>query len=143
MDEDLYDKCKDSIDFLEENIRNYYFRKRYQRFNPSLEALRAFRKINRKVKVVVLASTDCPICIATIPILMRLHLDVGNPNIDIKIIEDGSPSMPAFLSDKKSPFIVFYNDSFNELFRLDQRQIEFDFENTLVEELGKLENDHS
>ncbi len=140
MDAKLFDQCKDSVDYLEENARNYYFMKRYQRFNPSPQALDVFRNIEERTNVIVLASRNCPICIATIPVLLRLHLDVGNPNMDIRVIENGSPSLPAFLSDKRSPFVVFYDGSFNELFNLDQKQIETNFETILVEELEKLSN---
>jgi hypothetical protein len=71
---------------------------------------------------------------------MRLHLDVGNPNVEIKVIEDGSPSMPSLLADKEFPFVIFYDESFNELFTLEQHQIEFDFENVLTGELEKISN---
>lgn len=138
MDENIFTMNKDAITYLEENIKNYYFKKRYQRYNPSSDALVAFKDISEKTNVLVLATRNCPICIATIPILIRLHLDVQNPNLDIRVIEDGSPYMPSFLEDKKSPFIVFYDSAFNELFRLEQKEIKDNFENALIEELKKL-----
>jgi len=140
MDDNTFNNCKDSIDYLEENVKNYYFRKRYQRYNPSPEALDAFRKIDDRINVVVLASRTCPICIATVPMLIRLQLDVENPNVYIRVAEDDSISLPPSLSDKKSPFVIFYDNNFNELFRLEQKDIETNFEYLLTEELGKVSN---
>ncbi|MBN1785616.1 MAG: thioredoxin family protein [Candidatus Methanofastidiosa archaeon] len=141
MDEATFRKNKDTLAYIEENIRNYYFKKRYQRYNPSPEALNVFSSIQKSVNVIVLAARNCPICIASIPVILRLQLDVGNPNIDIRIIEESSPSLPDFLVDKKSPFIVFYDGEFNELFSLDQKDIKDNFENSLVEELRKIDSD--
>jgi len=138
MDGNKFTLNKDAITYLEENIKNYYFKKRYQRYNPSPEALGAFKDISEKTNVLVLATRNCPICIATIPVLIRLHLDVQNPNLNIRVIEDGSPHMPTFLADKKTPFIIFYDSAFNELFRLEQKEIKDNFESALIEELKKL-----
>lgn len=135
MNPDLYDNLKDILTYLEENLKNYYFRKRYLRYDPAPEILNIFKNIKDEVKVVVLARDDCPTCIATIPMIIRLYLDSENPNISIKVIDNDYREKPDSFIGKESPFIAFYDNKFRQLFVLEEKDIKDNFESSLIENI--------
>lgn len=126
------------VPYLEEQLKNYYFKKKYQRYEPPDHLVSALQDLSTPLYVAVATSKKCPYCIATIPMMIRLYLVVDNPHIEMRIFEQDVFAGLNVTDDEKMPQLLVYDRSFTEIFRIDGKEMKEDFEQALASRLTQM-----
>lgn len=138
MDAKSYERGMKVEPFLEDNLSNYYFRKKYQRYDPLPGIVPTVKSIPRNIHVVVGTTKKCPYCIATVPMMVRIYLDAENSNISMRVFDKTKGYLPTDFNGCTMPQFRIYDESFDLLFSLDDTTIKQTFEQTLMEKLNAL-----
>lgn len=124
--------------YLHENLYNYYFKKRYQRYDPLPGLIPAVKAVRHRVSIAVGTTKKCPYCVATVPMMIRIFLDAENPALSMRIFDNTKHLMPQDFSGLRMPQFMVYDERFNRLFVLNDSTIKEIFETAFLEELNKI-----
>ncbi|RZN44736.1 hypothetical protein EF808_07585 [archaeon] len=138
MNRQKFMRGEEVVPYLEEQLKNYYFKKKYQRYEPQQRIVEALQGFERSIYVAVATAKRCPYCIATIPMIIRLYLLMDNPKIEMRIFDEQVFVELNVTDDDKMPQLLVYDEAFNEFFRIDGKEMKEDFENALETRLAHL-----
>lgn len=138
MNDEDFNKGETIEPFLKENLKNYYFRKRYQRYDPPKNVLDAIINIAMKRNIVVATTKKCPYCIATIPLILRIYLEADNPNLGIRLFEEDVFLPKDFDKEEQMPQLIMFDENFNSKLKLDYKDMKYNLENIFIEKISRL-----
>jgi thiol-disulfide isomerase/thioredoxin len=124
--------------FLDENLKNYYFKKKYQRYDPMPGIIPAMKSISSPLMIAVGTTKKCPYCIATVPMMVRIVLDAENDNVVLRMFDNTKGYMPPDFEGLHMPQFFFYDSKFNLVLSLDDATIKENFEHVFLEKINKL-----
>lgn len=138
MNTEIYERGTKLEPFLDENLKNYYFKKKYQRYDPMPGIIPTMQALKGPVRIVVGTTKKCPYCIATVPMMIRIVLDSENDHVSMRVFDNTKGYIPPELNGSHMPQFYVYDDAFNLLFSLDDTTIKENFEHAIMENISKL-----
>lgn len=124
-----------AVEYTEKSLKDYYFKKRYQRYEPGVPLVAALDSIELPMKIAVLSAKQCPKCITAIPMLLRAYFECDNPKIEIRFFDADSDTLPDELKGIVAPHFKGYDVSFQPVFTITGDEAAHDLENALLHHL--------
>lgn len=138
MNTEIFERGTKLEPFLDENLKNYYFKKKYQRYDPMPGIIPAMKALSSPIRIVVGTTKKCPYCIATVPMMVRIALDAENDHVSMRVFDNTKGYMPPDFDGHHMPQFYVYDSAFNLLFSLDDTTIKESFEHAFLEQISKL-----